>query len=282
MCERSFFLLPLISALLLCFVPNLASAQHPGGGSSITPVPTVADSACDPDYYDTLESRAWLEAQREITQNQNLILKPDSVLQYTCFDKHLGSMKNAATTMFTQGSNLNDVGQVAHDYVEANFTDVHTQQLGDRSNESNFLVANSVAQAYSCDEMAKIWQNARCMNFIDEPSSDGFFTLEEYAGFSQDVRFNSTVSPYCAVSSQWQPELDALEPANTAWEEDDVKTFLDEIDPEHPSAPNCGSSASFSTGIYVYSTHNAGTYFERSCLVLGCVYDADAGNCKAP
>jgi hypothetical protein len=57
--------------------------------------PAPAASSCDPAYYDTLQSRAWLEAQREITQNQNLIFKPDSVLQYTCFDKHLGAVKKA-------------------------------------------------------------------------------------------------------------------------------------------------------------------------------------------
>ena len=41
------------------------------------------NSPCDPDYYESLEARAWLEAQREITQNQNLIYKPDSALEYT-------------------------------------------------------------------------------------------------------------------------------------------------------------------------------------------------------
>src|SRR5437016_4882806 len=41
---------------------------------------------CDPEYMDALEARAYLEAQREVAQNQNYILKPDSVLEYTCFD----------------------------------------------------------------------------------------------------------------------------------------------------------------------------------------------------
>ncbi len=76
---------------------TFAQLQNPTSGQAPEPAP----SACDPDYYETLEARAWLEAQREITQNQNLITKPDSVLQYTCFDKHLGALNKAAQEMFS-------------------------------------------------------------------------------------------------------------------------------------------------------------------------------------
>ena len=61
-----------------------------------------AATPCDPDYYESLEARAWLEAQREITQNQNLIFKPDSVLEYTCFDNHLRELADHADEMFSE------------------------------------------------------------------------------------------------------------------------------------------------------------------------------------
>ena len=44
------------------------------------------NSHCDPQIMDLLETRAWLTAQREIVSNQNLIYKPDSTLEYSCFD----------------------------------------------------------------------------------------------------------------------------------------------------------------------------------------------------
>lgn len=44
---------------------------------------------CDPEFWDVLTNRAWMEAQREITQNQNIIARPDSVLSMTCFDSVL-------------------------------------------------------------------------------------------------------------------------------------------------------------------------------------------------
>jgi hypothetical protein len=60
-------------------------------------------TACDPEYMDALESRAWLEAQREITQNQNLISKPDSVLEYTCFNRFLNQMShNFSDRLFSE------------------------------------------------------------------------------------------------------------------------------------------------------------------------------------
>ena len=38
----------------------------------------IAPQPCDPQFFRQMESRAWLEAEREIMQNQNLIFKPDS------------------------------------------------------------------------------------------------------------------------------------------------------------------------------------------------------------
>src|ERR1044072_4359830 len=63
-----------LCALLLCLSARVQAASTP----------------CDPEYMDALEARAYLEAQREVAQNQNYILKPDSVLQYTCFDLFIG------------------------------------------------------------------------------------------------------------------------------------------------------------------------------------------------
>ncbi|MCB1592935.1 MAG: hypothetical protein KDI90_10850 [Alphaproteobacteria bacterium] len=51
---------------------------------------------CDEDFWDVLRARAWEEANREITQNQNLIAKPDSVLQYICFDRYMNHLARYA------------------------------------------------------------------------------------------------------------------------------------------------------------------------------------------
>ena len=62
----------LLALIIGVFIPSPHAAE-------------IAPQSCDSNYWRQLSSRAWLEAEREIMQNQNLIFKPDSVLQYTCF-----------------------------------------------------------------------------------------------------------------------------------------------------------------------------------------------------
>lgn len=66
---------------LICLVLLYAPAAF-AGAAAVPPT-------CDANFWDVLRARAWEEANREITQNQNLIAKPDSVLQYICFDRYL-------------------------------------------------------------------------------------------------------------------------------------------------------------------------------------------------
>ena len=88
----------LIAALLL-----LGVVASFGKAPAAAP-PVIAPSPCDPLYYDSLESRGWLEAQREITQNQNLIFKADSVLEYTCFDRFANELAQHARDMFSEST----------------------------------------------------------------------------------------------------------------------------------------------------------------------------------
>ena len=59
-------------------------------------------SSCDPQVWEAMKAKSMLEAQREITQNQNLITKPDSVLQLSCFDSFLESMASGAADNFSE------------------------------------------------------------------------------------------------------------------------------------------------------------------------------------
>jgi hypothetical protein len=68
--------------VLACLILLYAPAVFAGVAPAIPPT-------CDTNFWDVLRARAWEEANREITQNQNLIAKPDSVLQYICFDSYM-------------------------------------------------------------------------------------------------------------------------------------------------------------------------------------------------
>lgn len=47
-----------------------------------------------------MNARIWLESQREMEVAETLILKPDSVLEYSCFDNMRTSLGNAAHQLF--------------------------------------------------------------------------------------------------------------------------------------------------------------------------------------
>lgn len=200
-----------------------------------------APDPCDPAYYRSLKSRAWLEAQREITQNQNLIFKPDSVLEYTCFEGFLRELADhggppvAAEKMFT-GTNRwggvpgnmsttlsNLVGVAMDQYDEANF---NHNLLGGRANFGQNLPAAVGPGDYACNVMDRVWEQAKCMDFIHTPAEDGFFTFEEYHA-QKDKRF---LPNRCGKTANFKAEQDnAVVDASTPWEEDGVITYYDLI-----------------------------------------------------
>src|SRR5688500_5108068 len=76
-------------AIMLASTLTLAPRNACAGAPPVQP--------CDPLYMDAMEKRAWLAAQRESAMNQNIIVKPDSVLEYTCFDQFLGMLAQRYT-----------------------------------------------------------------------------------------------------------------------------------------------------------------------------------------
>ena len=63
-------------------------------------IPGTERNTCDPDFMEVLENRAWESAQREITQNANLIARPDSVLSVMCFDSWLDDLADYSESNF--------------------------------------------------------------------------------------------------------------------------------------------------------------------------------------
>ena len=256
------------------------------------------DPGCDPEYFESLQSRAWLEAQREITQNQNLISKPDSVLEYTCFDLYLNELADHAKDMFsetqrwgqirgirTTGDGSTDqaleqvVGSALRTYVSQNFetggTDGPYDLLGGRlsgtDHEMTQPVSGNNAQ-YQCDIMRQVWQQAKCMNFIDNEEHDGFYTFDEYRDYDPDHRFLPAECPHVA---RWEDDIrTATVNEDTPWEEDDVETFLDQLDPD-----NCQQSGVVSTGFNVYSRTKP-TEEWKVCIAPGCSYNIDSNRCS--
>ncbi len=208
----------LLSFLLLMFVSaitNSPTSYAQGGGadsgSAANPV-TIAPQPCDPQFYAQMNARAWQESEREIMQNQNLIFKADSVLEYTCFDRFANVTAWAGGDIFTHtkyfggdeliprnptyglenilqniiGStegtplynyaHLPDVAAFDHSFLGGRGEFVGLAQPPGRPFDDIRL-----RRPYECGVMAEVWEKAKCLNFVDNVDfreTDGFYPFD--------------------------------------------------------------------------------------------------------
>lgn len=191
-----------LSALILGFAALMPSDRACAG--------TIAAQTCDTEVWRTMATRARIETEREIMQNQNLIFKPDSVLAYTCFDSMAAHAAAQAGVLFTHtaywtpmpiqwGVQSNYLGMDAavnrttlaamRTYYQSNF---QHEMLGGRGRELGLprhevTVTPSSNSTYACSMMGQVWATAKCMNFMHLAAfgEDGFFPfidLEPIAG----------------------------------------------------------------------------------------------------
>lgn len=250
----------------------------------------IADSPCDAEYFKSMVARATLEADREVTQNQNLIYKPDSVLSYTCFERHLGVLGTAATQMFSETMRWGQVLGGNHDvhmntalevlvedalysYLELNFHGKgNTRYMGGRSTISRDTPDQSVpnGESYTCDVMERVWQEAKCYDFIAIEDTDGFYPFEYYRD-QDDLR---RLPQPCTSKPPYDTNLTTalLSPP---WDDDPTQTYLDRFD-----AAECGNIAPLPTGVEVQrAVIEPREYNERVCIQPGCHFDPAGGNC---
>ncbi len=257
----------------------------------------IADTPCDPQYYESLSARAWLEAQREITQNQNLILKPDSVLEYTCFDRLVRELADHADEMFSETSRYgNPLGNTSMDdalqalvgtsimtYIDNNFGSKgpgvpngynllsgHTAGAG----INHVPLEITKTPSYSCDIMSRVWQAAKCINFVTNSNTDGFFTFTEYANSVTDKRVLPTQA--CTpIFANWSANLNVALTSGP-WTNDPIVTYFNLTDPVDcgTAGGNCQcTGAPVPTGVTVVRTgYNVNEYPEMICIQPGCHY----------
>lgn len=279
-------------------------------GGFAPPQALAQATACDPQYMDALEARAWMEAQREISQNQNLIVKPDSVLEYSCFNMFLNVVARDASSMFSETRRWGDIpglGDTSQDaaltslvfeafsgYIEENFP--HTYLGGRASADASTAgYTNVSSSSYVCDDMAVVWQEAKCLNMFDERAFDGFYDFAWYhrndprqlpgssAGFAaceplSDAPFNFDRMQQTAFNNRHTTHVLQTENPNdtTAYNVDNLVTFLNFILPAGTDATadwDTGCAPPIMTGI---SVQRAGTgtaaYPDAVCPNPGCYY----------
>ena len=267
-------------------------------------------TSCDTEVMDAMESKAWLEAQRRMTQNENYVLKPDSVLEYSCFDQFLGDMALSTARKFSEETaywgaiSTNDATSldIAIEetslkplifYLATNY--IHTF-LGGRT-----VAPNTPAPAYgtyTCDAMAFVWPMARCRNFMDEndpnfvtPAYEGFYDFAFYANteprkFPQNLPVCTTptnINADVTEAFNGTPEYYTLDQENPiTLNPNDTNPY--ETDPivtrnEMIIFGSCDESAMIPTGIDVARKDLGTVYPEFFCTIPSCSYDYNTKKC---
>ena len=84
-----------------------------GGAAAVALLPqSVAGerNTCDRDFWEVMSNRAWMEGQREITQNANLIPRAESTLSLNCFDRYLNHLAWHADDHFPSDPDYSEGG----------------------------------------------------------------------------------------------------------------------------------------------------------------------------
>lgn len=80
------------------------------------------ETACDANFMNQIYSKAFMEASREVIMAEQLIHKPDSVLEYTCFDKRIMAAANHAGKPFSEDATAFQTRQVCLSTDDLAFT----------------------------------------------------------------------------------------------------------------------------------------------------------------
>ncbi len=274
---------------------------------------------CDPQYMQALVAHSWLEAQREMTQVENLIFKQDSVLEVSCFngfvEKEAANFDaNSVHYPFSETDEYQQpkffsktstdesltwvVGLALAAYIDGNFPNPYLNgRLNFPSKPSGgFLAYINGFAGYSCDEMARIWEQAKCQNFNNIPGQDGFRDFLWYADINNDPRKLPTQLQSCASLTQSAVQNIYQLALNEAYNGNQALLVVPEDKDKDPDGgvyqtdtpteayfnlilPNTCAGAPIPTGIK-YKASGGGTTDDMVCTNPGCSYDGTAQKCQ--
>lgn len=150
---------------------------------------SVSDYTCDGDFMNQIYNEAWMAATRDIAMNAAIVRKPDSVLEYTCFDQLPGVIASSAGPIFSETDSWinREVTLKTHDETRTiTFTvDFPSDHLDNAINQFLFDVLNpyistnfshtylggsagaipASSGGYNCTQMESVWQLAKCEDF---------------------------------------------------------------------------------------------------------------------
>ncbi len=238
--------------------------------------------ACDPAYLGALKAKAALEVQREMIENQNFIAKPGSVLEYNCFDRFLGHNAQYAGPLFVEYRGFGSTGmepnamETALKNVVGNSNIIYNEEnfdgpiLSEEGQTEDHKPGDGSKGTYTCDMMSKVWQRAKCANFMDDPgeaATDGFYTFVDLQQIEDPRKLPEACSGAEPPWEQWIS--DSRDPQFMAPAAEDFSRIRAMTTPGECSRP-------INTGVSVKVS--GASYPDGACL-NGCTFKRD-GSCE--
>lgn len=260
-----------------------------------TPVPIAEGVGCDPAFAKVLGHRAWLEGEREVEAAQRILLKADSVLQYSCFVGQATAAGLAANMMFSDnvtsttlfkglplspfGPNPPPLGSFNGSELEAYLRLIAMGPPAGTGPGGNYLALNFghkfAGGFYStggpCAAMAQVWRFVKCSDF----NMDWFKTFEELA--AADPRTQPWACNSAARNQAW---ADAMAGAFPVPSTPAASGGMDRTihNNQKMFGANCSQSKPIPTGISV--KRNGSDLKDHVCPSPGCYYDPSSSTCK--
>ena len=224
------------------------------GFSSASLSAILPGTSCDVDVMDIMEAKAWMEGKREMEAAQLLILKPDSVLEYSCFKTRLQQLaflppwSNIEGNMGTALNNL--VGEPTDEFLK-NFS----HGLGGGTHSGNV----------TCDAMSAVWETLKCNNM----EKADFWTFQEL--LDKDPRVLPKACNEGMRTATWDM---AILSSNTEPDAlggvDDFESYLKRM-----NSSLCGTP--IPTGLMVFMP-KGNSYADAVCSAPGCYYNGSSCN----
>lgn len=280
----------------------------------------IEGTSCDVEVYDVLSERARLETRREMEMAQKYIMRPDSVLEYSCFAQRRNELINhglfwsrsesVSSGGIDQAMNsiiygalmallgdtdftgvVNDIKGIVLDAAIDSFGADPFENLVDNPLQ-RYLMANfyhSLAGGHYdqgatglCNAMDTVWRFLKCSNF--DPQD--FITFDSLA--VNDLR---TLPVQCSLTGRedsWNSNISAAFPAASSSAQSGGMTALN-LRNYVLNPAKCTDRQPIPTGVQVIARSldgNRNNYPDMICLGLGCYYKPTqsgngTGSCRA-
>ncbi len=106
-----------------------------------------SSSACDGNFMNQIYSHAFMNGNREVIMSEQIIHKPDSVLEYTCFDQWVNVAREEAGKIFTEDDGTWDNREVCLSTGDSQTSDPTSCPSGGTNTVSPYSVTINAARA---------------------------------------------------------------------------------------------------------------------------------------